>query len=116
MLPNIPAKVNKNSGECRQIFRGMSSNVPGNVFKYFVDVFKYSGKCPQTFRGMSKNIPGNVAKYFKEFRQTLRGMSVLLKEMRMQGQSKISSCYFCVWRKSRELEGRGSLKLLCVTQ
>ena len=36
------------SGECRQTFRGMSSNIPGNVAKH-------SGECPQTFRGMSPN-------------------------------------------------------------
>ena len=30
------------SGECRQIFRGMSLNIPSNVVKY-------SGGCPQTF-------------------------------------------------------------------
>ena len=30
---------------------------------------------------------------------------LLLKEMRARGESKISSCCFCVWCKSRELEG-----------
>ena len=30
---------------------------------------------------------------------------LLLKEMRTRGESKISSCCFCVWCKSRELEG-----------
>ena len=29
---------------------------------------------------------------------------LLLKEMRTRGESKISSCCFCVWCKSRELE------------
>ena len=33
------------SGECRQIFREMSSNIPENVIKH-------SKKCPQTYRGM----------------------------------------------------------------
>ena len=56
------------SGEYRQTFRGMSSNIPGNVAKY-------SGECWQIFRGMSSNIPGNVAKYSMECRQTFRGMS-----------------------------------------
>ena len=56
------------SGEYRQTFRGMSSNIPGNVAKY-------SGECWQIFGGMSSNIPGNVAKYSMECRQTFRGMS-----------------------------------------
>ena len=30
---------------------------------------------------------------------------LLLKEMRTRGESKISSCCFCVWCKSRELDG-----------
>ena len=86
---------------------GMSSNIPGNVTKH-------SGECPQTFRGMLPtfrgmlpNILGNVAKLF-------RGMSVLLKEMKTQAQSKISS-FFCVWCKPRELGGRGSTRFPCVT-
>ena len=33
---------------------------------------------------------------------------VLLKEMRTHGEFKISSCYFCVWCKSREVGGWGS--------
>ena len=44
------------SGEYRQILRGISSNIPGNVTKH-------SGKCPQTFpeclqtfRGIPSNI------------------------------------------------------------
>ena len=53
----------------------------------------YSGDCPQTFRGIS----------------------VLLKEMSTQGQSKISSSCFCVWCKSRELRGSGSPRFPCVT-
>ena len=36
---------------------------------------------------------------------------VLLKEMRMRGDSKISSCCFCVSCKSKELGGRGSPRL-----
>ena len=50
------------SEECRQIFRGMSSNIPGNVLKY-------SGECHQTFRGISSNIPGNVPKHSGECRK-----------------------------------------------
>ena len=57
-----------NSGEYRQIFWGMSSNIPGNVAKY-------SGECFQTFRGMSSNIPGNVLKHSGECPQTLQGIS-----------------------------------------
>ena len=55
------------SGECRQTFRGMSSNIPGNVLKL-------AGECPQTFRGMLPNISGNVAKHSGEFPQTFWGM------------------------------------------
>ena len=72
-----PGNVAKHSGECPQIFRGISSNIPGNVAKH-------SGECRQKFQGMSSNIPGNVLKHF--------GECLLLKEMRTQGQSKISSC------------------------
>ena len=57
------------SGECHQTFRGMSSNIPGNVLKH-------SGECPQTFWGISPNIPENVLKYSGECRQTFRGMSL----------------------------------------
>ena len=129
MLSNIPGKVNKNSGECRKIFQWISSKIPRNVAKNSGEcrqtflgisskisgnIFKHSVKCLQIFPGMSTNIPGNVTKYFRDFHQTLRWKSLLLKEMKMQGQSKISSCYFCVWCKSRELEGRGSLKFPCV--
>ena len=75
------------SGECRQAFRGMHPNIPGNVTKY-------SGECAQTFQGISPNIrpqtfqgmlpnilenvpkhSGNVAKYSGECPQTFRGMS-----------------------------------------
>ena len=56
------------SGECRQTFRGMSPNIPGNVAKH-------SEECRQTFRGMSSNIPRNVLKHSGEYRQTFRGMS-----------------------------------------
>ena len=45
------------SGECRQTFRGMSSNISGNVAKH-------SGECRQIFRGISSNIPGNVANFW----------------------------------------------------
>ena len=48
------------SGECRQTFRGMSPNIPGNVTKH-------SGECCQTFREMSPNIPGNVVKQMNFF-------------------------------------------------
>ena len=41
------------SGECRQAFWGMSSNIPGSVTKH-------SGARPQTLQGMSSNILGNI--------------------------------------------------------
>ena len=40
---------------------------------------------------------------------------MLLKEMRTRGESKISSCCFYVLYKLRELGGRGSPELPCVT-
>ena len=39
------------------------------------------------FRGMLPNIPGNAARNSGECPQAFRGMSVLLKEMKTQGQS-----------------------------
>ena len=51
------------SGECRQIFRGMSPNIPGMSSNIRGNVAKYSGEYRQIFRGMSRNIPGNVVKY-----------------------------------------------------
>ena len=56
------------SGECRQTFRGMLPNIPGNVAKH-------SGECPKKFRGMSPNISGNVLKHSGEYQQTFWGMS-----------------------------------------
>ena len=47
------------SVECRQTFRGILPNIPGNVAKH-------SAECSQTFRGMSPNIPGNVAEHSGE--------------------------------------------------
>ena len=67
MSSNIPGNVAKYSGECWQIFRGMSSNIPGNVAKY-------SMECRQTFRGMSRNIPWNVTKHYGEYHQRFPGM------------------------------------------
>ena len=61
------------SGECRQVFRGMSPNMPGNVLKY-------SEEYRQIFRGISPKIPGNVLKHFEECRQTFRGMSSNIPE------------------------------------
>ena len=40
---------------------------------------------------------------------------VLLKEIRTESESKISSCCFCVLWKIRELGGRGSPRFSCVT-
>ena len=73
------------------------------------------GECRQTFRGMSSNIPNNVFKHSGECPQILQGMFMLLKEMRTQCQSKISSCCFCVWCKSRESGGRRNPRFPCVT-
>ena len=48
------------SRECCQTFRGMSSNIRGNVTKH-------SGECRQIFRGMSPNILANVVKNSGEY-------------------------------------------------
>ena len=57
------------------IFRGMSSNIPGNIVKHSGEcgqtfhpgnVVKHSGECRQTSRGISLNIPGNVVKHSGE--------------------------------------------------
>ena len=56
-------------GECRQIFWGMSSNIPGNVPKH-------SGEYRKTFRGMSPNIPRNVLIYSGECPQIFWRMSL----------------------------------------
>ena len=40
---------------------------------------------------------------------------VLLKEMKTPGESKILSCYFCIWLRSRELGGRVSPRFPFVT-
>ena len=71
----IPENVVKHSREYPQRFRGVSSNLSGNVGKY-------SGECCQTFRGMSPkfrgkspNVPGNIFKHSGECPQTFLGMS-----------------------------------------
>ena len=43
------------SGECRQTFWGMSTNIPMNVDKH-------SGECCQAFRGISSKISRNAHK------------------------------------------------------
>ena len=68
MSSNILGNVAKHSGECRQTFRGMLPNIPGNAAKH-------SGECCQTFRGMLPNIPENVAKHSGECPKKFRGMS-----------------------------------------
>ena len=114
MSRNIPVNFLKNSEKCHKKFWGMSPNVLGNFLKNF-------GEYLQTFHEMSSDIPRNVNKHSRECCQIFQGLSSnitvnvsVTQEMKMQGQSKISSCYFCVWCKSRGLEGRGSLKFPCV--
>ena len=62
------------SGECCQIFWGMSLNIPGNVPKYSGECRKNSVEFRRTFRGMSPNIPGNVTKHSGEYHQRFRRM------------------------------------------
>ena len=47
----------KHSGECHQILRGMLLDIPRNVTKH-------SRECHQKFRETSPNIPGNVANFW----------------------------------------------------
>ena len=58
--------MGRGGGGCRQAFRRILRNIPGNVLKD-------SGDCPQTFWGMSSNIL-NVIKHSLEFHQTFRGI------------------------------------------
>ena len=115
MLPNIPVNIAKHSRECHWTFQGISWNILGNVAKIQEIVAKHSGEFPQTFQGMSPNISGNVVKNSRECHQRILGMSVLLKEIKTLSQSNISSCCFCVWRKSKELGGRRKPIFHCVT-
>ena len=52
-----------NSEECRQSFRGMSSNIPGRLLNISSNVANHSGECRQTLRRISPNILGNVTKH-----------------------------------------------------
>ena len=52
------------SGECRQTFRGILLNIPGNVVKHL--------ECPPIFRGKLPNTPGNAAKHYGESPQAFR--------------------------------------------
>ena len=82
------------SGDCRQTFWGMPSNIPENVAKYF-------GECRQTFRGISSNIPGNFLKHSGECPQTFRRMLLKITE------NVANVC--CKWR---ELLGRIAVRIL----
>ena len=62
------------SGECRQIFRGMFSNIPGMSSNIPGNVAKHSGECHQILRGLLLDIPGNVIKNSGKRRQTFQGM------------------------------------------
>ena len=87
MSSDIPGNVIKHSGECHKKFRGMSPNIPENFAKY-------SGECRQTFRGMSSNIPGNVIKKSGECPQTFRGILPIfgVKEDNYWAGSHLESC------------------------
>ena len=61
----------------------MSPNIPGNVAER-------SGEFPNIFRGMLASFPGNAAKDSGECPQASWAMPVSLKEMKTQGQFKIS--------------------------
>ena len=82
-VSNIPGNAIKHSGKRHEAFRGISPNIPGNVAKHF-------GEYPKKFRGIWTNNPGNAVKHSGEYPQPFWVMSVLLKGMRTQGQSRIS--------------------------
>ena len=121
----IPGNVVTHSGECPQTFRGMLLNIQRNVAKHSRErwmssniqgnVFKHSGECPQTFWGVSPNIPANIAKHSRECPQIFRGMSVLLKEIRTEGQFKISFCCFLCFVQIKRIRRQGSPRFSCVT-
>ena len=67
MWPNIPGNVLKHSGECRQTFRGRSSNIPGTFRAISQNIPGNVAKHSEDIPGMSPNIPGNVAKHSAEF-------------------------------------------------
>ena len=89
------------SGECCQVFRGMSSNIPRNVAKF-------SGECHRTFRGMLLNIPWNVAKHSGECRQIFREMSSNIPGNVLKHLEK---CCQTFWDMSLSIPGN-----VCVTQ
>ena len=68
MLLNIPGNVLKHSGEFRQTFQGMSSNMRETQR---IGGMLDSGECRQIIWGMSSNIPGNVAKHSRRCGQFL---------------------------------------------
>ena len=106
------------SGERRQKFWGMSSNILGNIAKHsefcwtfqgmspniLENVVEYSEKCSQTLWWMLPNISGNVLKYLGEYCQIFckmlpkimenllkhSGECLLLREKRTLGQSTVS--------------------------
>ena len=86
MSSNIPGNLTKYFWECRKTFPGMSPNNPGNVLKY-------SGEYRQTFRGMSSNISGNVTKYSGESPQISRGMSPNIPRHLAKLLSLVSECF-----------------------
>ena len=84
------------SGECRQTFRWMLLNIPGNIAKLSGgNVTKYSGK-------MSSNILGNAAKDSGECRQTFRGMLPNISGIVAKHSGECRQ-FWCKWR---ELLGR----------
>ena len=66
----------------------------------------FMGNCPTISHTFYPYLPSKLSLFLS---------LVLLKEMRMQGESKISSCCFCVSNKSKELGGKGSPRFPCET-
>ena len=69
------------SGECRQIFRGMSSDISGNVAKHFRGyVLKHSGEFCQTFRGILPVFVVKEDNYWAESHKESCQTSALLRK------------------------------------
>ena len=71
-------------------------------------------RCSLAFMGNGPAISHTCYPYLPS-RLSLFLSLVLLKEMRKRGESKISSCWFCVLCKSKELGGRGKPRFPCIT-
>ena len=84
------------------------------VSRYFLFVARYFCLLLVTFHLLLVTFSHTCYPYLPS-RLSLFSPLVLLKKVRTRCEPKISSCCFCVSCKSRELGGRGSPRLPCVT-